>query len=283
MQTRSHRSPRTVQAQASPLAGPTGAAPPMTRPPPVLVRPSPVALWQQIAQHLRAEIHSGAMPPGHRLPAEPELGAMFAVSRITVRKAIEALVAEAVLTRSQGKGTFVNMPVLRHELSELTGIIGSLQNKDVVPRTTLVEFAVGPAPPRIAERLGIGNEDVLYFRRLYDLDGVKFGLAEIWMPGAAAITRKQVSRATAYEILATFLGITAVRADVVIRAKRPDLGIHGLLDLPRRSTLLHFERTSRSLGGTACEHTIFWVRAESYEFHLSLNGPMPIGAAVRTT
>ena len=249
----------------------------------MLIRSSPVALWQQIADYIRAEIQSGAMPPGHRLPSETELGALFTVSRITVRKAIEVLVAEAVLTRSQGKGTFVNLPMLRHELSELTGIIGSLQNNEVIPSTTLVEYRIGPAPDIIAGRLGIGTEDVLFFRRLYDMDGVKFGLAEIWMPGATAITREQVEHAMAYDILQHHLGLRAVRADVVIRAKRPDAATMSLLDLPRGSTLLRFERTSRSADGTAREHTVFWVRAESYEFHLSLNGPMPIGAAVRTT
>ena len=222
------------------------------------------------------------MPPGHRLPSEPELGALFGVSRITVRRAVEILVAELALTRRQGKGTFVTEPVLRHELSGLTGIIAGLQANGVPPGTTLVGFDVRPAPPAIARRLDTGAEDVLHFRRLYDRGGKPFGLAEIWIPGATGVPREVVDRSPAYAILGHHLGRTAARAEVVIRAERPARDILSLLGSPRDSTLLHFERTSRAADGTPLEHTSFWVRAENYAFHLTLDGPMPIGAGLRT-
>lgn len=247
-----------------------------------LVRPSAVAFWQQIAAHIRTAIASGAMPPGHKLPSEPELGVLFGVSRITVRKALAVLVAEAALSRRQGKGTFVAEPVLRHELSGLTGIIAGLQANGVVPGTAILSFGVGPAPPAIESRLGSGAADVLHFRRLYDRGGTPFGLAEIWIPGAAGVARAVVERSPAYAILSDHLGRTAAHADVVIRAERPGRDILGMLGSPRGSTLLHFERTSRAADGTPLEHTSFWVRAESYEFHLRLTGPMPIGAALRS-
>lgn len=246
-----------------------------------LLRPSPVPLWQQMADSLRKKIGQGELAPGDRLPSETELGHSYGVSRITVRKAIETLLLDELVVRTQGKGTFVAAPVLRHELSGLAGIIDSISGDGIRPRTRLHDFGYAPAPARVAALLSIGAEPVLRFRRIYDLDGAPFGLADVWIPGATTVSAGQADQASAYTILSKYLGVAVARADVVIRAQRADRGILGLLDLPRSASLLHFERTSRCAAGQAREHTSFWVRSERYEFSLGVNGPMPIGAALR--
>ena len=52
-------------------------------------------------------IRLGVIGPGESLPPERELAEEFGISRITVRKALDALVSEGMLTRRQGAGTFV--------------------------------------------------------------------------------------------------------------------------------------------------------------------------------
>lgn len=47
------------------------------------------------------------MKPGEALPAKRDLAADFSISRITVRKALDALVADGLLVRRLGAGTFV--------------------------------------------------------------------------------------------------------------------------------------------------------------------------------
>lgn len=59
---------------------------------------------------LAGELHGGRWPVGAKLPTERELGARYGVARNTVRRALEALEAEGLITRHVGRGTFRNPP-----------------------------------------------------------------------------------------------------------------------------------------------------------------------------
>ena len=63
--------------------------------------------YQRLRDDLAARIVSNEWRPGDPIPSEAELGAHYGVAIGTVRKAIDQLVADAVLERQQGRGTFV--------------------------------------------------------------------------------------------------------------------------------------------------------------------------------
>ena len=68
---------------------------------------------QELVQRLAAEIRSGRLPPGSRLPTEQELSAETGVSRTVVREAVAALRADGLVTTRQGLGAFVASDVQR--------------------------------------------------------------------------------------------------------------------------------------------------------------------------
>ena len=74
-----------------------------------------VSLYYQVAESIKAKIESGEWPRGSRLPSEPELTVLFAVSRSTIRQAISILVKEGLLVRKQGSGTYVTVPAYARE------------------------------------------------------------------------------------------------------------------------------------------------------------------------
>ena len=74
-------------------------------------------LYQQLVQKLRNEIASGVYPVHSRFPSEQELCRTYDVSRVTVRKALAELSREGLLKRQQGKGTFVDFPIIRRDLA----------------------------------------------------------------------------------------------------------------------------------------------------------------------
>src|SRR6188474_3249970 len=64
-------------------------------------------LYEQVRQRLLEGISAGEWAPGTAIPTEGALAAAFGVAIGTIRKAVDGLVAEGLLVRRQGKGTFV--------------------------------------------------------------------------------------------------------------------------------------------------------------------------------
>ncbi|HEX4355413.1 MAG TPA: GntR family transcriptional regulator, partial [Polyangiales bacterium] len=68
----------------------------------VLDAASPLPLYHQLAEELLAQITTGELVPGHKLPSEHELAASYGVGRPTVRQATDSLVQRGLLTRKRG-------------------------------------------------------------------------------------------------------------------------------------------------------------------------------------
>jgi len=75
--------------------------------------------YRALAEGLRARIVAGDLTAGSQLPTESELAQQFSVSRGTVIKAIDLLVAEGIVTKRQGAGSFVALPSLHRRSSRL--------------------------------------------------------------------------------------------------------------------------------------------------------------------
>lgn len=70
-------------------------------------RNSPIPFYFQLAEQLEEEIVSGRWHPGSQIPAEPDLGAHFGLSRTTVRQALARLEQRGLVERRKGQGTFI--------------------------------------------------------------------------------------------------------------------------------------------------------------------------------
>jgi GntR family transcriptional regulator of arabinose operon len=75
-----------------------------------MARPSK---YTSVAAQIQARIDAGAFVPGEALPVEQELAEQFGVNRLTLRKAVGLLVADGIVLRRSGSGTFVQPPAAR--------------------------------------------------------------------------------------------------------------------------------------------------------------------------
>jgi GntR family histidine utilization transcriptional repressor len=64
------------------------------------------APYSRVKNYLKAGLASGQWVPGDQMPSEAELVQQFAVSRMTVGRALRELQAEGLVTRVQGVGSF---------------------------------------------------------------------------------------------------------------------------------------------------------------------------------
>ena len=248
-----------------------------------LTRDSHVAMYRQLAEQLREAIAHGIYKPGEKIPAELQLIRRFGVSRITARQAVDALAREGLVNRKQGKGTFVAVPIVHHDLLELRGIYDELVAQGHDPLTKVLEFGQATPPPRIAGRLGTAQRKLLHWQRLYELRGKPFAVVTVYLDtGRERVTREQVDQNPTYTILESLLGKRISRADVSIRYGRADATLARILQLPRGAPLMVFERVTYNAQGVPLEHSLYYARAEAYEFSLTVRGKLPITRSLKT-
>src|SRR5688572_406737 len=68
---------------------------------------SSAPLYEEVRQRMTRALAAGEWKHGDLIPSEIELARQFGVSKGTVRRALDDLVAEKILVRRQGRGTFV--------------------------------------------------------------------------------------------------------------------------------------------------------------------------------
>jgi GntR family transcriptional regulator len=127
--------------------------------------------YQRIADELRAAITAGSIRPGDRIPSERELARRYGTTHMTVRQAVGLLKDEGLVVTRQGLGSFVgSRPPLRrigsdryarqHRLAGKTPFM--MDTAGLGPPTfEVLRFGPTPAPPEIAERLMIGQGDLV--------------------------------------------------------------------------------------------------------------------------
>src|SRR5256885_10485808 len=113
--------------------------------------------YESIAADLRERIAGGEFAAGRHLPSEADLGGAYAASRMTVRKALEALRGEGLVGSRQGFGWFVAAPPLRQALARLGTIQAQLADSGRRSERRGLDFAFVAAPPRGAAVLGAGR------------------------------------------------------------------------------------------------------------------------------
>lgn len=198
-----------------------------------------------IADHLRARVARGEFAAGRLLPSESELSAAYDASRVTVRKALEALREEGLVDARQGFGWFAAADPLRQSLGRLGTIEAQLAASGLAPERRVLDFGFVPAPAWVATELGTG--DVLRVRRVNLADGAPFARVTVWCPErlGSALSRDEVERSPFYELLPIELG----GATQTIGAAAVSAEDAQVLEVPAGSPVLVCRRVTHSVSG----------------------------------
>jgi len=100
---------------------------------------SPIPLYRQLADRIRAEIDAGRYAVAARIPSEHALARCYAIGRPTVRQATDLLVRQGRLERRRGSGTFVRRPRQSIDLFSLAGTSAALHKSELNARLEIVK------------------------------------------------------------------------------------------------------------------------------------------------
>lgn len=133
-----------------------------------------------------AELIATELEVGDAVPSERALTERFDVSRMTVRQALDALVAEGTLVREQGRGTFVAPRHADFEM-RLTTFGEESRRRGLEPGAHVLEATTLPASARVARALDMPEgEPVHHVARLRTADGTPMSIETSWIPAHLA-------------------------------------------------------------------------------------------------
>jgi GntR family transcriptional regulator len=220
--------------------------------------PSFHPLYLQIKALLEQSLEAEEWRPGEAIPSETVLAARYRVSQGTVRKAIDALAADNMLVRRQGKGTYVATHT--EEKTSLFRFLRIRRNdgQDEIPTSRLLDVRRGKASAEAARLLDLKPGDpVILMRRVLDYSGEPVVLDEITLP---AVLFKGLTKARAdayhgsmYSFFETEFGVRMLQAQEKLRAIAADPASAAILKVEPGFPLLAVDRVTLTYGDRPVE------------------------------
>jgi GntR family transcriptional regulator len=239
---------------------------------PMLDRDGPVSLYLQVATDIAGRI--GQDPAFRdRLPSEAELVARYAVSRITVRLALDHLARRGLVVRRQGRGTFVSEP--REQRSgTIRGLADILSAQGLEADTALLFFGPADAPDAVQDALALPDADSMFLRRRYRVQNQDAALTEVYYPPflRGAFSREDAEQHSSVVLLSRFAGLQLGRADSVIRVQPASGALRAHLDIEPNSAVMVIRRVTYTAVGEPCEYSTLFAKAGIAEFAVTTSG-----------
>ena len=228
-------------------------------------------LYSQIKQIILNDIKNGVYRLNETIPTEKQLQEIFGVSRMTIRLAIDALVAEGYVVKERSKGTRVIYPKIKESLNEVTNFSQEMRNKGIQYNIHSVEVTIVKAGEDIANALQIEEGvNVLRLHRVYYVNQEPLCSITSYLPAALNLSvDENVYRSSLYEYLEREKGIriTSVYEDIEVGyAHAP---ISSELQVAEHTALLLRTRTSLDQSGKPVEYVRSYYRAEKYKYSLT--------------
>lgn len=241
---------------------------------------SSTPLYVQLQMKLMQAIQKGLWRPGNALPSERYLSDHLGVSRITVRKAFDLLLADGLLEKQQGAGTFVKRRV-EQPISVLTGFSDEMKARGLAPETRTLECFVRTATAEEALILNLKpGQQVAYLKRLRLADNMPVAVEYNVLP-RHLIPDPQAIEDSLYKVLRA-KGLMPTRALQQLRANIVSSGERDLLQAGDDTPVLYITRIGYLENGVPIEYTHSYYRGDRYDFIAELQGDKIQGRAFAT-
>ena len=234
-------------------------------------------LYRAVKRSLLDAVGAGAFALGDALPAEPDLASAFGVSVGTVRKAIDELVAEHIVVRRQGRGTFV----ATHDAGRLMFQFFHVERSDGlrdIPTVTLLSFQRGRAGEDAAQALQLRPGDgVVEIENVLQLQGQPVIHDRIVLPSQLfrGLTERRIRERTGtlYQFYQAGFGITVLRAFERARAVAAERATARVLGIAPGAPVIEVRRTALSFNDRPVEYRASIVDTTRHDYVVTLDRP----------
>lgn len=230
-------------------------------------------IYAQLYCHIKNCIENGEYRPGDIIPSESEMQKEYAVSRITVRRAISDLEHDGYVKKRRGAGTVVEPRKLERDLAAFSSFGGSAKVKGDHPGSIILQLSTIPANVKVAEKLKIKcNADVYFLRRLRLINGRIIGLHETYLRSDLGFSLSKDdfdSNTSLYELLET-MGIELGSADETMEARMSTPDLRHELFLKDDKPVIYKERVTYNTDGTPVEFSENSYIGDTYKYYIHI-------------
>lgn len=238
-----------------------------------LDRRAETPIFAQIRDHLHQAIADGTLAPRQRLPSEARLAEQLSVSRMTVRQALDALVADGFLYRLPANGTFVAERRIDQPMSRVSSFTEELTARGMRPSSAVLSQAFVAASLEMAQlfRLPPGFR-LFQLTRLRLADDEPLAIERCHIPSmyAPGLERHDFSRESLYEVLRREHGLELASAHQTIGAALPSAAERSTLGITRLTPVLRIHRFTADEGGRVVEWVDSTYRSDRYQLSVEL-------------
>ena len=213
-------------------------------------------LYSVIASRAEARIRSGEWAPGTRLPPERELCQQLDVSRATLRQALAELEERGLITRHQGRGTFVTRVRVQTPLSGTFSLREALAARGSKVVTRVISHEVVDASRQLASELVcLPGDPLFHLERLRLVDGEPMVLESSHLPLALfpGLEGADFARRSLYDVLREDFGRAVSEAQETIEPVILTPYESALLAVPRHTPAVLTRRITSDGSGTIVE------------------------------
>ncbi|MBO1013220.1 GntR family transcriptional regulator [Achromobacter sp. SD115] len=231
-------------------------------------------LYARVETALAAEIAAGSLASGSQLPTEDQLIERFAVSRTTVRKAVENLVARGLVEIRRGKGTFVTEPKLTQALTALSGFVEDMDALGRQATARLLDKRPVPATADVARQLGVTRGALVYrIERVRLADGVAMSFDETYLPLdiGVKVASNDLEAEPIFDLLELRYDLPLIEAEYQLEAVTADERVAQALGVAVGSPIFLIERTSYTEGQRPVDYEKLYYRGDLIRFTTRLS------------
>ncbi len=232
---------------------------------------SPIPLYSQIRELLRARILDGTYRCDVRMPSENDMVRAFGVSRITVRQALNDLQKEGLIFKIHGKGTFVARPKAVQNLMRLEGFGEAMSAAGHYTHSRVLGHRVMRPPRHILARLALDEKcEVMEIRRIRYLNHDPISLDVTYVPVELGqrLIKEDLPRRDVFLILETDYGFRLDRAELRIDATLADAALAEVLAVAEGSPVLRIERLTLALPDQPIDFEYLYYRGDAFQYFM---------------
>ena len=236
-------------------------------------------LYAQVENVIIDRISDGSLPPGTRLPSEDDLVQEYAVSRTTIRAAIQSLIQRGLVEIRRGKGTFVTHPKITQELTELTGFVEDMQALGRHAEAKVLDQQVVAANQIVARQLAIPQGTlVVRIQRVRLADAIPLSFDETYLPKQLGekVMADNLETEPIFSLLEQKYRTPLVEAEYRLEAVCADPTVATALCIDVGSPIFLIERTSYSIGHRPVDYEKLHYRGDQIRFVTRLMRRKPV-------